>query len=734
MPADPTGSAYVFTKPDDGWVSTSTAAKLTASDGADDDYFGYSVAVDVDTVVVGAYGDDDNGSDSGSAYLFTKPATGWATATETGKLTASDGADDDYFGHSVAVDGDAVVMGAHGDDDKGSNSGSAHLYEVSGWTGMPDIPSRGTNATSYTVTGLTNDAEYNFWILATNSVGASPASDAVMVTPINTAPTAVDDTAAAAENTSVDINVTDNDTDPDFGPTLSVTAVTPPSHGTSGIASGSTTTVTYTPDADFTGTDSFDYTLSDGIDTDTGTVTVIVRPVPDKPTELVATSGDRQLTLNWTDPGNSDIIEYQYSTDGGTTFAGIPGSSATTTSYTVTGLSTGAEYTIAVRAVNANGNGAVATVTATTLFAAPANLVAAPDSSRIVLQWDTGDSAITHYLISSEITDGSGEPPPDKLVTAKSGTRTTAGVTSLTNGTVYTFTVRAAEVSGGQTVIVGLRSSVTAMPTEVVPAPPTNLIATPGDGQVRVTWDNPNNITIRKYQYSTDGGTTFNHMTGSNRNTTSFTFTGLTNGEPYTLGIRASNLSGERAPTTIDVNQPADTTGPRVSNIGKSNNGTADVAITPQAQSFTAGWNTDGYPLGSIELVAVLSSPPSETGPVAVTVRADDGSGNPSGTVLYTLNGPADIVTGVLTFTAPANAHLDPHTRYWVHITSTGLNINTPKWRTTNSNAEDSGAYPGWSIGNDRRYRPLIGYGSLGSWTTRSEAIKMRVNTCPSPV
>ena len=82
-------------------------------------------------------------------------------------------------------------------------------------------------------------------------------------------------------------------------------------------------------------------------------------------------------------------------------------------------------------------------------------------------------------------------------------------------------------------------------------ATPTNLTATPGDGRVSVTWDHPGNISIRKYQYSTDGGTTFKHMNRSGQNTTSFTFKNLTNGTEYQLAIRASNLSGESAPATV---------------------------------------------------------------------------------------------------------------------------------------------------------------------------------------
>ena len=281
------GAAFVYTKPADGWVTTSTAVKLTASDPRNNDQLGLSVAVSGDTVVAGAYGDSLN---NGAAYVFTKPIGGWATATEAAKLTASDGAADDQFGRSVAVDGDTVVAGASLDDDKGSSSGSAYVYQVSDWTDIPDSGSGETNATSYTVTGLTTGAEYDTRIRATNTVGASPASDAATVTPTNTAPTAVDDTANTLENSSVDINVVANDTDPDVGATLSVTAVTSPNSGTVVIKSGSTTTVTYTPVMHLTGTDSFDYTLSDGIDTDTGTVTVNIGPPP-APTGLTGHPG-----------------------------------------------------------------------------------------------------------------------------------------------------------------------------------------------------------------------------------------------------------------------------------------------------------------------------------------------------------------------------------------------------------------------------------------------------------
>jgi hypothetical protein len=153
------GSAYVFVKPSGGWVITETYyenAKLTASDGAASDYFGKSIAISGDTVVVGAYLDDNKGSDFGSAYVFVKPNSGWATTkTFNAKLTASDGAASDYFGYSVAISGDTVVVGALYDDDKGTNSGSVYMFvkPSNGWAT--------TNAYNGKLTA--NDGKANDW-------------------------------------------------------------------------------------------------------------------------------------------------------------------------------------------------------------------------------------------------------------------------------------------------------------------------------------------------------------------------------------------------------------------------------------------------------------------------------------------------------------------------------------------------------------------------------------------
>ncbi|MBL7103829.1 MAG: T9SS type A sorting domain-containing protein [Bacteroidales bacterium] len=125
---DDNGFCYIFKRSGTSWYQQ---AKLVASDGASHDLFGYSVSIFDDYAVIGACGDDDNGSCSGSAYIFSKSDTIW---TEQAKLTASDGTADNYFGYSVSIFDDYAAIGAYSDDDNGISSGSAYIFNRSDTT------------------------------------------------------------------------------------------------------------------------------------------------------------------------------------------------------------------------------------------------------------------------------------------------------------------------------------------------------------------------------------------------------------------------------------------------------------------------------------------------------------------------------------------------------------------------------------------------------------------------
>jgi len=113
------GSAYIFD------VTTGKQLfKLIPSDGAVQDLFGKSVAISGNNVVIGSYHDDDNGTDSGSAYVFDA-----ITGKQLSKLLSSDGVSGDNFGDSVAISGLQALIGAYLDDDLGIDTGSAYVFQ-----------------------------------------------------------------------------------------------------------------------------------------------------------------------------------------------------------------------------------------------------------------------------------------------------------------------------------------------------------------------------------------------------------------------------------------------------------------------------------------------------------------------------------------------------------------------------------------------------------------------------
>jgi hypothetical protein len=138
------GAVYEFTKPSTGWANATQTAKLTASGAPHDDHLGASVAVSDATVVAGTYF-PGGGSIPPVVFLYTEPATGWASATESAQLTNSRATGD--FGASVAISGPAsaqtVAAGDPGEQ-VGSNfdQGAASVYTEpgSGWASATPIP------------------------------------------------------------------------------------------------------------------------------------------------------------------------------------------------------------------------------------------------------------------------------------------------------------------------------------------------------------------------------------------------------------------------------------------------------------------------------------------------------------------------------------------------------------------------------------------------------------------
>lgn len=134
------GAAYVYVKPASGWANMTQVAKLTSSDNGQG--FGTSVAISGDTIVVGAANTSNfhaPASTPGAVYVFVKPASGWTDMIETSKLTASDGQPGDALGVSVSISGNTIAAGAFFAKDSSGNDFAGRAYVFvrpgTGWGG-----------------------------------------------------------------------------------------------------------------------------------------------------------------------------------------------------------------------------------------------------------------------------------------------------------------------------------------------------------------------------------------------------------------------------------------------------------------------------------------------------------------------------------------------------------------------------------------------------------------------
>lgn len=135
-----TGTAYIYTKTDSIWVTMTETAIFTANSSSIGDRFGNSVSIDDNMIVVGASEAIAQTVKSGTAYIFEKSITGWINSSPVAKIDASDRYGDNLFAFSVAISNDRILVGSPMDDDLGPNSGSVYSYQKSGnyWTDITE--------------------------------------------------------------------------------------------------------------------------------------------------------------------------------------------------------------------------------------------------------------------------------------------------------------------------------------------------------------------------------------------------------------------------------------------------------------------------------------------------------------------------------------------------------------------------------------------------------------------
>ncbi len=285
-------------------------------------------------------------------------------------------------------------------------------------------------------------------------------------------------------------------------------------------------------------------------------------PKPSKPTGLRTVAGNNQATLIWNNPNNAAITKYQYkqwnslSTERGARWTDIPGSNTSTTSHVVRGLTnTSVIYRFRIRAVAGPSIGPQSSSAGAIITVPPAAPVvtATPGNAKVTLRWSRITSYITRYQIKQWT--GSSEPANGWKDIPGSGSSTTSHVVrGLTNGESYSFRIRAVAICYlGRTTI--STCSVPGTPsTSVSPTPVPGKPAVtpmPGDAQVTLSWSNPNDVAITKYQIkqwtgSSESGS-WTDISGSGSSTTSHVVRSLTNGESYSFRIRAvagTNVAG----------------------------------------------------------------------------------------------------------------------------------------------------------------------------------------------
>ena len=354
---------------------------------------------------------------------------------------------------------------------------SATPSSSGGWTA---ISGSSDTTTSHTVTNLTNETLYAFQIRARRNNAIGPHTGNPTATPAALPLKPTNLTATSGENAAVTLkwptsNVANSwEYTTDDGTTW--TTITTP------IARVGNNHVYRVPDL----TNGTAYTFkirgrnrndAAGPASEGATATPLLLP---KPTGLSAVAADSSFTVNWTNPNDATIIRYEFQvTPEGeepvaTKWFNVPVSTASTTSHTVTQLINNTAYDYHLRAVTRVQKSDAAEVTATPVAApdAPANLTAAIDDGQVTLTWDDPkDSSITGYQYSTDGTNWTSIP-------SSRATTVTHTVTDLTNGTEYTFDVRAVSPHGN-----GASSQIKATPY-LLPAAPTGLAARPGDKYV----------------------------------------------------------------------------------------------------------------------------------------------------------------------------------------------------------------------------------------------------------
>lgn len=462
---------------------------------------------------------------------------------------------------------------------------------------------------------------------------------------------------------------------------------------------------------------------------------------PDQVTGVTTTSGPNagNISVTWTTPGNGGLAissyTLQYRISGSGSFTTITGISSVATNYVITGLANSTTYDIQIAAVNIVGTGAYSNIVIGLTFTtpnSPTNLTGTAGNTQATLTWtaptNNGGTPITGYFVEYS-TNPSGPWTPINT----GSTATTYIVTGLTNGTLYYF-----RVSGVNNVGTGTPSNVISLMPSTIPGPAIIISSASCDNQqVLVTWAPPTNtggapILSYNLQYSTSStGPWLPTPTPYSvaAPTTSYTFTGLTNGTLYYFRVAAVNTIGAGPYSTQTANSnatPSITPQPPIP-ITTTAITSSSIAVswtTPTRLANTGGNPITGYLIYWSDISNVYSYNTTTSGtPLATTYTITglthatlyeiqissiscSGVGPISSPALYITtasippSAPINVATSgcntghtnsvILTWTAPANDGGSPITNYIVYYRTTSPPNST--WYTYNTNSASTTA------------------------------------------
>jgi len=457
------------------------------------------------------------------------------------------------------------------------------------------------NLTNITIEGLINATDYYFQVSASNADGAGPLTSITgPLAPINSNDAAPSNVVAITGNSVVNLEW-DAPTSP--AGTFSSYTINPylsggtPQPTITGLAA---TPLTYSFEAGVVGS-SYYFTVTANSTGGSGPYTytspnsntAVFATLPGSPIDINTVSGNGTMTVNFTAPtndGGSAVYNYiatTYYSGGAST-----GFTETNTSSPIIfnlldclSLSAGIEYFFGVAAINIAGTG-VADVyvpgTYYTISDPPTNVQASAGNASANVSWDapviTGGTPILNYTVYATDTTTS-------LITNNEFDLSPANYPGLTNGTSYTFQVQANNIAGGS----NYSTPSNAVTPVAPPDAPTNIVISPDDSYVDITFDTVTGATSYTANlYSSPTQATGISMNGSS---SPIPFTDLTNGTSYWFTIQANNSGGSSPESSVQGPvTPYSAPDPPLNVMGVAGNGQATVSFEPSP-------NDGGYPV-----------------------------------------------------------------------------------------------------------------------------------------